>query len=92
MTQRSLDRDLRAQAAKLWATLEAFLREVTPVAEACGVTLALHPDDPPLASLHGRPQIVYNVEEIAKVRPWLDCAGLALAGYALAWFGLLVMT
>lgn len=54
-------------ASKLWQTLEAFLREVLPVCEECGVSLALHPDDPPLASLHGKPQIVYNVEEIAKV-------------------------
>ena len=54
-------------ASQLWQTLEAFLREVLPVCEECGVSLALHPDDPPLATLHGKPQIVYNVAEIAKV-------------------------
>ena len=54
-------------ASKLWQTLERFLREVLPICEECGVSLALHPDDPPLANLHGKPQIVYNVEEIAKV-------------------------
>ena len=54
-------------ASKLWETLERFLREVLPVCEQAGVELALHPDDPPLAVLHGKPQIVYNVEEIEKV-------------------------
>ena len=39
-------------AADLWIHLERFLREVIPVAEASGVTLAVHPDDPPLKE-HG---------------------------------------
>ena len=54
-------------ASKLWQTLKGFLQEVLPVCEECGVSLALHPDDPPLANLHGKPQIVYDVEQIAKV-------------------------
>jgi mannonate dehydratase len=33
---------------------------VLPVAEAAGVTLALHPDDPPFPTLRGTPRLVYQ--------------------------------
>ncbi len=46
----------------LWASLERFLIQLLPVAEKCGVTLAMHPDDPPLPSLLGKPRIMHNVE------------------------------
>lgn len=59
-------------AAKLWETLRDFLREVLPVAEEAGVQLALHPDDPPLAVLHGKPQIIYDVDEIERVTKLVD--------------------
>jgi mannonate dehydratase len=45
----------------LWANLETFLTEVVPVAEEAGVTLAMHPDDPPLPSLLGNDRIMYDV-------------------------------
>jgi mannonate dehydratase len=44
----------------LWQRLREFLDEVLPVAEECGVTLAAHPDDPPLSSLRGQPRLVYQ--------------------------------
>jgi mannonate dehydratase len=59
-------------ASTLWRTLEAFLREVLPVCEECNVRLALHPDDPPLAMLHGKPQIVYSVDEMERVVKLVD--------------------
>lgn len=37
--------------------LIAFLREIIPVAEECGVRMCLHPDDPPF-SLFGLPRVV----------------------------------
>ena len=48
--------------AKLWENLERLLNELLPVAEQCGVTLAMHPDDPPLPELLGKPRIMHNVE------------------------------
>jgi mannonate dehydratase len=57
----------RTPAARLWENLERFLHEVLPVAEECGVTLAIHPDDPPLAEFAGQPQIINSVAALRRV-------------------------
>jgi mannonate dehydratase len=49
-----------ATTDQLWQRLEDFLDEVIPVAEEAGVTLAAHPDDPPLATIRGQPRLVYQ--------------------------------
>lgn len=38
---------------QMWANYEYFIKAVIPVAEEAGVTLALHPDDPPVEMLGG---------------------------------------
>ncbi len=45
---------------ELWRRLGAFLEELVPVAEAAGVRLAAHPDDPPVPTLRGQPRLVYQ--------------------------------
>ena len=47
-------------AEKIWQRLDGFLDAVLPVAEAAGVTLAAHPDDPPMPTMRGQPRLVYQ--------------------------------
>ena len=46
------------ESDEIWRRLAGFLDELIPVAEKAGVTLALHPDDPPLPSLRGTARLV----------------------------------
>ena len=48
-----------------------FLEEVCPVAESCGIKLAIHPDDPPF-SIFGLPRIVKNKEDIQRILHAVD--------------------
>ena len=57
-------------AAKLKQHLFYFLRQVVPVAEAEGLKMAIHPDDPPFPIL-GLPRIVSTEQD---ARELLDCA------------------
>lgn len=52
--------------ATLRANLLRFLGEVIPVAEAVGVRMAIHPDDPPRPLL-GLPRVVGSAEDIAAI-------------------------
>jgi mannonate dehydratase len=50
----------RITSDELWARLTYFLEELVPVAEAAGVQLAAHPDDPPVPRLRDTPRLVYQ--------------------------------
>ena len=54
-------------ADELWRNLERFLRELVPVAEASGVTMCMHPDDPPLEQLLGKARIMNSVESFERM-------------------------
>ncbi len=41
----------------LWKNLQYFLEKVIPVAEECGIVMAIHPDDPPYP-IFGLPRII----------------------------------
>jgi mannonate dehydratase len=49
-----------ATPEQLWNRLAEFLDEVVPVAEQAGVTLAAHPDDPPMPTMRSQPRLVYR--------------------------------
>jgi mannonate dehydratase len=52
---------------RMWDNLERFLRDVIPAAEAAGIRLALHPDDPPLPELCGLQRIAGSPEDFDRI-------------------------
>lgn len=54
-------------ATQLWQNLDRFLNELLPVAERVGVTLAMHPDDPPLPEMLGRARIMHSIENFERL-------------------------
>lgn len=57
-----LHQNLSLSAEALWRNLERFLHELLPTAEQCGVTMCMHPDDPPLREIFGRARIMNSIE------------------------------
>ena len=55
----------------LWTNIEKFLKKVIPVAEECGVRMAIHPDDPPY-SIFGLPRIITNEENLDRFLSLVD--------------------
>ncbi|WP_026691934.1 mannonate dehydratase [Peribacillus kribbensis] len=51
---------------RLWENLEIFLKEILPVAEAAGIKMAIHPDDPPW-SIFGLPRIITGPDSYEKL-------------------------
>ena len=56
-----------ATPEQLWQRLKVFLDALVPVAEAAGVTLAAHPDDPPLPTVRTQPRLVYQPQLFQKL-------------------------
>ena len=52
---------------ELWRRLDRFLAEVLPIAEAAGVKLAAHPDDPPTPTVRAQPRLVYQPRHYQKL-------------------------
>ncbi|WP_284646725.1 mannonate dehydratase [Paenibacillus silviterrae] len=55
----------------LWKHLEYFLERIIPVAEANGIRMALHPDDPPWP-IFGLPRIMTNRDSISRLLQLVD--------------------
>ena len=70
-------------AEVLWENFEYFMKRVLPAAEEAGVTMALHPDDPPIESLSGiarlfiSPEAYRRADQMLKSPNWgvLFCIG-----------------
>lgn len=52
---------------ELWERLRWFLERVLPVAQECGVALALHPDDPPVDAMRGCARLVNRPEKYSRL-------------------------
>ncbi|WP_242695397.1 mannonate dehydratase [Halomontanus rarus] len=61
-----LSHDREYTEEELWENYEYFLEAVLPVAEEAGVTLALHPNDPPLERVGGVPFLFRNFENFKR--------------------------
>ena len=55
----------------LWRNLETFLKRIIPVAEACDVRMAIHPDDPPYP-IFGIPRIITNEANLDRLLAIVD--------------------
>ena len=52
----------------MWANIAYFHQRIVPVAEEAGVTLALHPDDPPLPEpMGGAARIVSTLDQYERI-------------------------
>ncbi len=69
--------DRRITQSDLWENYTYFIRAAAPVAERCGVRLALHPDDPPLPCLGGVERIMTSHENLKRA---LDLAASPAVG------------
>ena len=64
--QQALDKYDGIDEAILRSHLIYFLQQIVPVAEAAGIKMAIHPDDPPFA-IFGLPRVVKKAEDVNKL-------------------------
>jgi len=58
--------DREYSEADFWEHYEYFLKQVVPVAEEWDVTLALHPNDPPIPGVGGYPSLFGNLKSMKR--------------------------
>jgi len=51
---------------QLWSSLEYVMQAIVPTAEEAGVTLALHPDDPPISPIRGVGRILTSPDAMMR--------------------------
>jgi mannonate dehydratase len=80
-----LDAYRSVSETKLWDNLAYFLERVVPVAASAGVSMALHPDDPPW-SIFGLPRIITDGAALERVTNIVDdpANGITFCGGSLA--------
>jgi mannonate dehydratase len=61
----------RLTSDQMWEHLAYFLERVVPVAEECGVVMALHPDDPPWP-IFGLPRIITDCAALERAISLVD--------------------
>jgi mannonate dehydratase len=61
------ERDRMLGEEELWANFEYFLHAIMPAAEAVGLRMALHPDDPPASPIAGAACLFVTMESFQRV-------------------------
>ncbi len=56
----------------MWECLEYWIRAITPVAEAAGIRLGIHPDDPPVPELDGVPRLLGSFDAFKRLTTIVD--------------------
>lgn len=56
----------------LWENFEYFMKRVIPVCEESGVTMALHPDDPPMESLSGIARMFIDIDSYKRAEKMIN--------------------
>lgn len=64
--------------SQIWENYHWFIEQIMPVAEANGVKMALHPDDPPISPLHGISRILTSADAIRKALSFSDSSSHGL--------------
>ena len=62
----------------MWENFKYYMGRILPVAEEAGVTLAVHPDDPPVESLGGIARIFRNYDGFKRMTDTFDTPNLGL--------------
>ena len=70
------DKDITAE--QLWYNYTYFIKAVIPYAEKYNITLALHPDDPPLSHLGNVERIMISADNIEKAMKAADSDKLGI--------------